>query len=519
MKHLIQKVNLDYLEAKYPGTAINWEEFKSPTGQHYKFLNWIASQFQNRDIFDIGTHRGASSLALSSGSQTNTVYSFDLEHQYPLAQVPNIKYNTDNLMEHLGRESWSEKLLNSAFIFLDIDPHEGKREYEFYEWLKAKNYQGFVICDDIWYFKEMRDNFWFRIPAAEKLDITECGHWSGTGILRFGSTFWPQRPIPTNWTVVTAYFDLTKMPDASQSIKDRPMEHYLVNARATMSVEQNLVVYCEPESLDLLKSMRPPWLESRTVYIPMSFEDFPMTKYRSKIQENRQNNPYVFDDRNTASYYLLCMARYAMLKQVMEVNSFKSTHFAWLNICIERMGWKNVAALERVWPVNREKFSTCYIDYQPEWLVRNTPEYYKLGGLCSMCSGFFTGSGKYMKHFCDSIEDNFLKVMEAGYGHADEQLFSMVFFDNRELFDVYYGDYTEMITNYVDTFERPEEPIRLIITNSFMAEDYEVCERACKAVWRSYKRGCANLDIYNLTTLLNIYRTVLERQGKGSALP
>ena len=297
------------------------------------------------------------------------------------------------------------------------------------------------------------------------------------------------------------------------------MEHYLVNARATMSVEQNLVVYCEPESLNLLKSMRPPWLESRTVYIPMSFEDFPMTKYRSKIQENRQNNPYAFDDRNTASYYLLCMARYAMLKQVMEVNTFKSTHFAWLNICIERMGWKNVAALERVWPVNREKFSTCYIDYQPEWLVRNTPEYYKLGGLCSMCSGFFTGSGKYMKHFCDSIEDNFLKVMEAGYGHADEQLFSMVFFDNRELFDVYYGDYTEMITNYVDTYERPEEPIRLIITNSFMAEDYQVCERACKALWRSYKRGTANLDIYNLTTLLNIYRTVLERQGKGSALP
>ena len=107
-----------------------------------------------------------------------------------------------------------------------MDPHEGTREFEFCEWLRAKDYKGFVICDDIWYFKPMRDAFWYKIPAEHRLDITEMGHWSGTGVVRFHpSDLWPATQTPENWTVVTAYFDLTKMEDASKPIKDRPATH------------------------------------------------------------------------------------------------------------------------------------------------------------------------------------------------------------------------------------------------------------------------------------------------------
>ncbi|NBV77491.1 hypothetical protein EBR66_04985 [bacterium] len=516
----IHQRSIEHLESAYLGTAIDWGELKGAAGkEHYKLLSYLSSLHQGRDIFDIGTHRGASALAIASGSETNHIYSFDLNHIYPLPSVPNVTYHTENLLSEAGRAVWQEKLLGSAFIFLDIDPHEGTREYEFYLWLKGHNYQGFVICDDIWYFKEMRDNFWFKIPAAEKVDVTSMGHWSGTGVLRFTpSDLWPAIHIPDNWTVVTAYFDLTKMSDASKSIKDRPSTHYLENARATMSTEQNLVVFCEPDSVELLRQMRPPWLQQKTKYIPVSFEDFPMTQYRAKIQENRRQKPYAFDDRNTASYYLLCMSRYAMLKRIIEENPFQSTHFAWLNICIERMGWKNVMALDDVWTQKRDKFSTCYIDYQPESLVKNTAEYYKWGR-CSLCSGFFTGSAYYMKAFCDSIEEQFLHMLQLGYGHADEQLFSLVFFKNRDIFEVYYGDYQEMIVNYVEPRERPSEPLRLLIAHSFAAKDYDVCEKGCAALWAAFKKGVAILSIGEVDQLIQLYRATLEKQGKGRALP
>ena len=33
--------------------------------QHYRLLMYLTNQFNNVDIFDIGTHRGSSALALS----------------------------------------------------------------------------------------------------------------------------------------------------------------------------------------------------------------------------------------------------------------------------------------------------------------------------------------------------------------------------------------------------------------------------------------------------------------------
>jgi hypothetical protein len=519
----IQKVELENYNIK--DISINWDEyFGQPGKEHYKLLSWLASQYSGHDIFDIGTHRGASALALASGCERNTIYSFDLDHKYNLPQRPNIQYFLDDLLTPAGRLRWEKKILSSAFIFLDIDPHEGTREYEFYKWLKSKNYAGFLVCDDIWYFKEMRDNFWYKIPGTEKIDITNLGHWSGTGIVRFSpSQLWPEElsEKPNNWTVVTAYFDLTKMPDASNSIKERTAEHYLKNAISTLSINQNLVIFCEPEHIETICRMRPSWLlENHTRIITFPFENFPLCKFRDAIENNRLKKPSVFyDDRNTVSYYLLCMARYAMMKHVIQENPFQSTHFSWLNICIERMGWSNTKALEAVWRENREKFSTCFIDYQPESFVTNFEEYFKWG-VCSMCSGFFTGTAEYMTAFCNAIEQKFIKVCEAGYGgHADEQLYPLVYFDNPDLFDNYYGDYQQMIVNYVEPVERSFEPVRLLIQHSFDHGNLAVAEKASKCVWESWKRGHISFSEQELNYFIQLYRTIQQKLGRGNLLP
>ena len=499
-------INLSPLQNVHSYTNINWSEFCNSQGiEHYKFLAYMTTFFKGRDIFDIGTHRGASALALSYTPE-NTVHSFDIEHLYNLPKVSNIEYNLQNLWEPVIRQIWEQKLLNSAFIVLDIDPHEGTRELEFYEWLKAKNYKGFVICDDIWYFKPMRDNFWYKIPSDDKIDVTELAHWSGTGIIRFQpSELWPAHSPPTNWTVVTAYFDLTKMPDASNEIKARPLEHYLTTSIATLSLDQNMIIFCESENEELIRKYRPAWLHNKTRFISMSFENFPLTKYRQRIIDNRKSHPYQFDPRNTASYYLFCMSRYAMLKMAIAYNPFNSTHFSWLNICIERMGFSNLMELDNVFEQNRDKFSTCYIDYRPKDLVENPPEYFKHGGLCSMCSGFFTGNSYYMKEFCNEIEKAFVDYLEQGYGHADEQLFSVVYFRRPEIFDFYFGDYFQMIRNYVWIKEAPQAPLNNLIQNSFNHKDYEVCKKGCRVLIDSIEKGYTSLNNDDKTRLINIY--------------
>lgn len=493
--------------SRFAGILDGCPEFHGPMGkEHYKVLAYLASQFDGATIIDIGTHQGKSALALSY-NPTNTVYSFDIMDKVANQAIrsrKNIVFSMDNLFEAEGRAKWLDKILEAPFIFMDVDPHNGSMEIDMYEWLKSVGYKGFVICDDIWFFKEMRDNFWYKIPAEERYDLTDLGHWSGTGIISFDpATTFPKRDN-SDWTLVTAYFDLTKCPDASVEINKRGADHYLTHAVSTMCLPYNLVVYCESENVEKLRAMRPKHLLEKTRFVERSFDELRFHKngadlgetfadYRQRIWKNRKEHPYNFDNRNTASYYLFCMARYMMLKETIQRNDFGSTHFAWINICIERMGYKNVQRLDEALAVKRDKFSTCYIDYIPESLIRNTAEYYKWGR-CSMCSGFFTGNAEYMFKACDLIENKFLEYLEKGYGHADEQLFSPVYFENKDIFEHYYGDYQQMITNYVFIYEACEPPIKNFVRSSYRHGDRAKCKEACAFIWRSLEAGTCSPD-------------------------
>jgi predicted O-methyltransferase YrrM len=182
----IDRVDFGPLETMFPGIAIGWDYLRNVPGrEHYKLLAHLSTKFNGRDIFDIGTLNGASAVALSHNPK-NTVYSFDIQCRDVLPKIDSVQYIIADLWNDATRSVWQEKLLGGAFIFLDIDPHEGTREFEFYLWLKRMGYKGFVICDDILHFADMRTNFWEKIPSDEKVDVTHLGHWSGTGIIHFG---------------------------------------------------------------------------------------------------------------------------------------------------------------------------------------------------------------------------------------------------------------------------------------------------------------------------------------------
>jgi predicted O-methyltransferase YrrM len=493
------------------------EFFDVPGKQHYRLLSYLSTLYNHSIIIDIGTHRGSSATALSY-NKTNKIYSFDIVNKIEnqnIRNIQNIEFCYDNLFEHDGQQKWKDTILQAPFIFLDVDPHNGTMEWDFYNFLKSINYQGFVICDDIWYFKEMRNEFWYKIPYEERYDVSEFGHFSGTGIFTFNRNIQFAKRDNSQWTLVTAYFNLAKCVDASKEIKERDQSYYLSHSYSCLSLPYNLVIYTDYESLPLIQQIRPHYLKDKTLYILWDFENISFTKngstlkdnfsvYRNKINQNRIEKPYHFDNRNTASYYLFCLSRYSMLKDIITRNPFQSTHFGWINICIERMGIRNVVLLDEALSLKRDKFSTVYIDYIPESLVKNTHEYFRFGR-CSMCSGFFTGNAEYMYKVCDLIENKFLQFVEQGYGHADEQLYSPVYFENPHLFEQYYGDYQQMISNYVYAYDKPEKIIHCFINNSFHHKNFIKCKEACEFVAKTVFMGKCNLDEHSLFLLKHFY--------------
>lgn len=518
-KDVLNQENLKKVDFNvFNGISLGKEFYEKQ--QHYRLLSYFSTLFNHVNIVEIGTHVGESAIALSY-NENNTIYTFDiLDHITPDKKRKNINYIIADVINNVeNKKEWQDLILSSAFIFLDVDPHNGKMEYDFYLFLKDNNYQGFVICDDIWYFKEMRDHFWYKIDDQFKYDITHLGHWSGTGIFTFNPNIIFEKNELSNWTLVTAYFNLTKCSDASKEIRDRDKTYYFSHSLSTLSLPYYLIIFCDAESYDEIYHLRPSYLQDKTKYIVIEFDqiktknEITFSEHRDKIIQNRQKNPYYFDNRNTASYYLFCMSRYIFLKKIIQENPFHSTHFCWINFCIERMGYNNLKYLNESLSTNRDKFSTCYIDYIPEELVKNTAEYFQWGR-CGMCSGFFTGNNEYMYKVCDLIEDKFLYYLSLGYGHADEQLYSPVYFENKDLFEHYYGDYQQMITNYKYIHECPEKPIQNFITNSLKYKNYQKCIEACQFLFHSIELNKCIILPDHLTTLQKIYENAMNNIDK-----
>jgi hypothetical protein len=145
---------------------------------HYKLIAYMSSMFENSNLLDIGTYKGNSSLAMSYNS-SNKVHSFDLNDSKDLFTSPtNVTYYIDNVL----KDKYRDLILASPFILVDTY-HDGTFEKQFHIFLKENNYKGYLMLDDIKLNNEMKE-YWNWIQE-EKYDVSDFGHWSGTGLVVF----------------------------------------------------------------------------------------------------------------------------------------------------------------------------------------------------------------------------------------------------------------------------------------------------------------------------------------------
>lgn len=185
--------DVSFMEKWYP-FEYNHHKINTPTyhndglehGEHYKLLAHMSTLFEGKTLIDGGSRTGMSALALG-GNKRNTIRSYDLIRVSPAysPEYPNIQfYQKDILTES------KEVLLSSPLIFLDLDPHDGVQETNFFNILRGIDYKGLVVLDDIstpgthFMFPGMV-TFWNSITEP-KYDISKYGHGSGTGLVSFG---------------------------------------------------------------------------------------------------------------------------------------------------------------------------------------------------------------------------------------------------------------------------------------------------------------------------------------------
>lgn len=176
----LQDINLTNLSNCIPEHQFRNYFLGSPGQEHYTLLAYFSTLYDSSTLLDIGTYKGCSSLALSYNN-ANSIFSFDLNGASKnLSSYPaNVTYVVDNIVNGM----YDEIILSAPFILLDTD-HDGSFERQFHSYLRKLKWNGILMLDDIKLNNEMK-SFWDSI-TEEKYDISNLGHWSGTGIVKFG---------------------------------------------------------------------------------------------------------------------------------------------------------------------------------------------------------------------------------------------------------------------------------------------------------------------------------------------
>lgn len=154
--------------------------FLAETGEHYKLLAWLSMQFGSQaDIADIGTFKGCSALALSYDPM-GWVHSFDISNNRMLNDYPPIiDFNLEGIEPEMEDPFM---ILNNDLIFLDT-VHDGIHERKVIDFLIEHEWKGVLVLDDIHHFPE-QNKLWNDI-TLRKEDVTDIGHWAGSGIIYF----------------------------------------------------------------------------------------------------------------------------------------------------------------------------------------------------------------------------------------------------------------------------------------------------------------------------------------------
>lgn len=164
-------------------------------GEHYRLLAGLVALLQPRIVVEIGTERGLSALCLKKYlPPAGKVITFDI---VPWRAFSNTYLREEDFADgrlnqeiaDLSKPQVFEKyksLIREADLIFADGPKDGK-----FEWVLASHLNAvltekstYVVFDDIRDLNMLK--FWRELPWP-KLDLTSFGHWTGTGLVHWGS--------------------------------------------------------------------------------------------------------------------------------------------------------------------------------------------------------------------------------------------------------------------------------------------------------------------------------------------
>ena len=261
-------------------------------------------------------------------------------------------------------------------------------------------------------------------------------------------------------TIVTMFFNLKKLKDRSNST--RPLEFYLENGMATMSLPYPMIIFCDEETYEMTKTMRDQALNGQTNvpthYVIKNITEYDLYKDNwDIIDENRKKSNWYKspDERNIVSYFILTMFKITALLMSKQLNLYNTHYFAWIDFGCGHVVNKVAEYAPKMLENPNPKISICYIHYRGKDELHDMCKYMENGGPCGIACTAFTVETTYINRLYNAMTAIFHEMLFNGVGHSEETAITYCYDRHPDLFTIYYGDYYSVLTNY----HKPQEDL------------------------------------------------------------
>jgi hypothetical protein len=291
----------------------------------------------------------------------------------------------------------------------------------------------------------VNDNKSFIIETC-KTDIMEIFH-----------NYYNEENYPT---IVTMLYDIRSMENVNIE-RNRKLESYIDFSKQFLLKQPFPVIFFiddNEETYDAIYNARKEFelLDKTHIYI-CDFKTTYFYKYFSRLQELQKKFHIINGEieHETPLYIILNNNKFDCIDMVIKENPFNSSHLIWMDFGINHVAQNTEYISEWINKVPDKIKQLCINPF-----TENTPFKQHFEFIYhNMAGGLFSGSLENMAKYSELFKKKTEEIYNDNWYQIDEAVMTMVQRENPELFDLYYGDYIGIISNYLS----PIHSIALIL--------------------------------------------------------
>ena len=278
-----------------------------------------------------------------------------------------------------------------------------------------------------------------------------------TNYIDWGTFKNPIKPIPT---IVTMFYDIReKECNISGSLYNHSFQRYFNFAKKfILQLPYNLIIFTDNEEvINFIDIERKNYKNITNIYKKL-FEDTYYYKHLEQLKELQKKFNIINGhlEHETPMYIILNNNKFDFIESAIELNPFGSEHFIWMDFGINHVAQNSENIHEWINNIPDKIKQLCinpYIENVDNKQMFQFIYHHTAGGL-------FTGSKENMLKYSKLFKEKTEQIYSEDWYQIDEAVMTMVQRDNPDLFDLFYGDYPGIISNYLS----PIHNIDLILT-------------------------------------------------------